>query len=75
MYPFKSLMPSAAGSPVFRDILIPDPDQVMKHITSEISDIRSFEGFGRVAMVQSRQGRGATRLGVTPKTAFWTSRG
>lgn len=37
MYPFKSLMPSAAGSPVFRDIFITDPDQVMKHITSEIS--------------------------------------
>jgi len=26
-------------------------------------------------MVQSRQGREAIRLGGTPKTAFWTSRG
>lgn len=42
----------------------------MKHVTSEISDIDSFEGFWKNITVQPRQGREATRLEVTPETAF-----
>lgn len=37
MYPFKLLTPSAARSLVSSGILITDPGQMMKHITSEIS--------------------------------------
>lgn len=37
MYPFKLLKCSAAGSPAFRGILITDPGQMIKHITSETS--------------------------------------
>ena len=48
MYPFKLLMHSAVGSLEFRDILITDPGQMMKHVTSEISLtynlLRTLEG-------------------------------